>query len=84
MHHLQRVKRDLAAQMEANKRLAGPSLQLSATEASSSVEGDVQQSASSSMRKLAASIEREVLKGMEAEASLQLLQAKDGPDLQRP
>ena len=76
MHSLQLVRRALTAQMEANERLADQWICDTPTTAVSPLQGEVQQSALSESRKLAERIEREVLKGMEAEVMLQLSLAK--------
>ena len=71
MRKLQVARRDMTAQMEANELLAAQWISDSALTAVSPLQGEVQQSALSEFRRLAESIEREVLKGMEAEARLQ-------------
>ena len=76
MHRLQLVRRDLTAQMEANERLADKWICDTPMTAISPLQGEVQQSALSELRRLAERIEREVLKGMEAEVRLQLPLAK--------
>ena len=78
MHHLHMVRRDLAAQMEANERLAGQWKTAIPATAVSSQQVAAQHSALPELRKLAANIECEVLKGMEAEVGLQLPLAKIG------
>ena len=65
-------KRDLVAQIEANERLANQLVELSSPVKSPAAKGTEQHSALTSVRNLAAEIEREVLRGMEAQASLQL------------
>lgn len=72
MRRLQVARRNLTAQMEANELLADRLISDSSFTVVSPFQGGVQQSALSELRRLAESIEREVLKGMEAEAKLQL------------
>ncbi len=75
MQQVRAFKRDLVAQIEANEPLANQLVELSSPANSPAARGTQQHSALSSVRNLAAEIEREVFRGMEAQASLQLLSA---------
>lgn len=72
IQQLRAFKKDLAAQIKVNERLANQLVELSSPVNSPAAKGTEQHSALASVRNLAAEIEREILRGMEAQAGLQL------------